>query len=103
LPTYLRHDFGFDPTQAGLAASLSAIALSVCSPLAGTLSDRLGARKPVLLAGSIVWVVCFGIMAFSHDVRIIILAALLKGAASALTIPVAQMFAGEAFERKWEE
>ncbi len=97
LPTYLRHDFGFDATEAGLAASLSAIAMSICSPLAGTLSDRLGARKPVLLAGSALSVVCFGIMAFSHDVRIIILAALLKGAAGAMTTPVSQMFAGEVF------
>jgi MFS family permease len=97
LPTYLRRDFGFDAMEAGLAASLSAIALSVCSPLAGTLSDRLGARKPVLLAGSALSLVCFGIMAFSHDVRIIILAALLKGAGSAMTIPVSQMLAGEAF------
>jgi predicted MFS family arabinose efflux permease len=97
LPTYLRRDFGFDAMEAGLAASLSAIALSICSPLAGTLSDRLGARKPVLLAGSALSLVCFGIMAFSHDVRIIILAALLKGAGSAMTIPVSQMLAGEAF------
>lgn len=97
LPTYLRRDFGFDAMEAGLAASLSAIALAVCSPLAGTLSDRLGARKPVLLAGSALSLVCFGIMAFSHDVRIIILAALLKGAGSAMTIPVSQMLAGEAF------
>ena len=97
LPTYLRHDFGFDAAEAGLAASLSAVALSICSPFAGTLSDRLGARKPVLLAGSALSVVCFGIMAFSHDVRIIIFAALLKGAAGAMTTPVSQMFAGEAF------
>jgi MFS family permease len=97
LPTYLRHDFGLAPTHAGMAAALSAIALSVCSPLAGTLSDRLGARKPVLLAGSLVSAVCFAIMAFSHDLRTIVLAAFLKGAASALTIPVAQMFAGEVF------
>ena len=97
LPTYLRHDFGFDAAQAGLAASLSAIALSLCSPLAGALSDRVGARKPVLLAGSVLSLVCFGIMAFSHDVRIIILAAALKGAGSAMTTPVSQMLAGEAF------
>ena len=97
LPTYLRHDFGFDAAEAGLAASLSAIALSICSPLAGTLSDRIGARKPVLLAGSALSLVCFGIMAFSHDVRIIILAAVLKGAGSAMTTPVSQMLAGEAF------
>ena len=97
LPTYLRHDFGFDATEAGLAASLSAIALAICSPLAGALSDRLGARKPVLLAGSAVSLVCFWIMATSHDVRIIVLAALLKGAASAMIVPVSQMFAGETF------
>lgn len=97
LPTYLRHDFGLAPTHAGMAAAVSAIALSVCSPLAGTLSDRLGARKPVLLTGSLLSVACFAIMAFSQDLRIVVLAAFLKGAASALTIPVAQMFAGEVF------
>lgn len=97
LPTYLRSDFGFSAAEAGLAASLSALALSLCSPLAGTLSDRLGARKPVLLAGSAVSVVCFAIMAFAHDVRIIIVAAFLKGAGSAMTTPVSQMLAGEAF------
>lgn len=97
LPTYLRHDFGLDAAQAGLAASLSAIALSICSPLAGMLSDRLGARKPVLLAGSALSLVCFAIMAFSHDLRVIILAACLKGAGGAMTTPVSQMFAGEAF------
>ena len=36
-------------------------------------------------------------MAFVHDWRVIILAAFLKGAGSAMTTPVSQMLAGEAF------
>lgn len=97
LPTYLRSDFGFNAAEAGFAASLSAIAMSICSPMAGSLSDRLGARKPVLLAGSAVSLVCFGIMVLSNDATIIVIAALLKGVGSAMTAPVSQMFAGETF------
>ena len=97
LPTYLRNDFGFDAAEAGIAASLSAIAMSICSPMAGSLSDRLGARKPVLLLGSALSLICFGIMVFSSNAIIIVIAALLKGVGSAMTMPVAQMFAGETF------
>ena len=97
LPTYLRNDFGFSAAEAGLAASLSAIAMAVSSPMAGALSDRLGARKPVLLAGSAMSVLCFGIMVFSSDPIVIVLAALFKGVGTAMTTPVSQMFAGETF------
>lgn len=97
LPTYLRHDFGFDATKAGLTASLSAIALAICSPLAGLLSDHIGSRKIVLLAGSAISMIGFAILVFSNDVQLIIFAALLIGAGSAMTIPVSQMFAGEVF------
>jgi len=97
LPTYLRSDFGFGPAEAGLAASLSAIAMAVCSPLAGSLSDRLGARKPVLLIGLSISFTCFAIMVFSHSAVLIVFAALLKGVGGAMTTPVSQMFAGETF------
>lgn len=97
LPTYLRNDFGFGPAEAGLAASLSAIAMSIASPLVGKLSDRLGARKPVLMAGSMLSMICFGFMVFSHDPVIIVPAAMLKGVGSAMTTPVSMMFAGETF------
>lgn len=97
LPTYLRRDFGFGAVEAGTASSLSAMALMVCSPLAGKLSDWLGARKPVLQAGSALSILCFAIMVFSHNSGLVVLAALMKGAASALTTPIAMMFAGEVF------
>jgi MFS family permease len=97
LPTYLRNDFGFGPAEAGLAASLSAIAMAVCAPMAGSLSDRLGARKPVLLIGSAISIGCFAIMVFSHSAVLIIIAAVLMGIGGAMTTPVSQMFAGETF------
>lgn len=97
LPTYLRNDFGFGAAEAGLVASLSAIAMSISSPMAGKLSDRLGARKPVLMMGSALSMVCYAIMVFSHDPLIIVIAAVLKGVGSAMITPVSMMFAGETF------
>ncbi len=97
LPTYLRRDFGFGAVEAGFASSLSAMAMMVCSPMAGTVSDRLRARKPVLVAGTALSLFCFAVMVLSHNANLVILAALVKGAASALTAPISQMFAGETY------
>jgi len=97
LPTYLRRDFGYGAVDAGLVAALVSGALMVFSPLAGVVSDRLGARKPVLLAGSALAVGCLAAMVMSRDIRVVIIAAVLVGVSKALTIPVAMIFAGEIF------
>jgi MFS family permease len=52
LPTFLRNDFGYSAVLAGLVSTLVTVALSVCSPFAGIVSDRLGKRTSVLVAGS---------------------------------------------------
>jgi len=97
LPTYLRRDFEYGAVDAGLVAALVSGALMISSPLAGAASDRLGARKPILMAGSALAVGCLAAMVASHDIAIVIIAAVLVGASQALTIPIGMIFAGEIF------
>lgn len=50
LPFYLENVLGFSVQQVGLLLSVTPIALGVVAPIAGSLSDRLGAR-PITLTG----------------------------------------------------
>jgi len=97
MPTYLRRDFRFSAVEAGTLAALTSVGLMVFSPIAGRVSDRLGARKPVLFTGSLLSVVCLTAMVLSHDIRVVVVASLFMGASSAFTIPVGMIFAGEVF------
>ncbi len=97
LPTFLRIDFGYSSVRAGLAATFVTIALIVGSPLAGMLSDRLGARAPVLLCGSVMSVVGFALLLVGRQPGMVIAAALISGTSMAFTIPVLIMFVGETF------
>jgi MFS family permease len=97
LPTFLRLSFGYPAVQAGLIAALVTIALSVGSPLAGILSDRLGTRVPILLSGSIMSVVGLTLFLITREPGIVIGSALLLGVSMAFTIPVLMILVGEIF------
>ncbi|MEZ4728213.1 MAG: MFS transporter [Caldilineaceae bacterium] len=56
LPFYLEEALGFNVLQAGLLLSVTPIALGVMAPIAGSLSDRLGAR-PITLTGLVLLVI----------------------------------------------
>ncbi len=74
--------FGFDAsvTQAGLFMLPSTAMMLLISPLAGRLSQRLGARVPLIL-GTAVTSVAFGLLAFAHEQPIeIYVASALMGA-----------------------
>lgn len=53
LPTYLRIDFGYSATEAGIISSMVNIVLALSSPLAGYVSDRMGSRTPIMVFGSL--------------------------------------------------
>ena len=58
LPFYLMDGRGLDPQQAGLVLTAQPVLMMVAAPIAGTLSDRLGSRRPtvvgmVLLTGGL--------------------------------------------------
>jgi MFS family permease len=88
LPTYLANDFGFARTAAGGVVALINVVLLAASPAAGILSDRLGARTPVILAGYAGLVTSFALLAGVRAVAGIVVSTVLAGAGLALTLPV---------------
>ena len=97
LPTFLRLNFGYPAVKAGFISALVTVALSVGSPLAGTLSDRLGTRIPILLCGSFMSMVGFTLFLICQEPMIVIGSALLLGVSMAFTIPVLMILSGEIF------
>ncbi|MBW1696978.1 MAG: MFS transporter [Deltaproteobacteria bacterium] len=97
LPTYLRLDFGYSATEAGIISSFINIALSFFSPLTGYISDRAGSRTPIMVFGSLLSAVCFAVFIISGNKVLIILSILALGLSKALTIPLSQVLVGEMF------
>lgn len=97
LPTFIRVEFAYSAFHAGLVSTLMTIGLAVLSPVAGVISDRLGARTPVLLFGSVLSVLCFTLFLFSRDPKVVMAGALLAGVSMAFTIPVLLILVGETF------
>jgi MFS family permease len=97
LPTFLRRNFQSTATEAGAISALNSANLMFFSPIAGAISDRIGARKPVMFAGLAIYITALSTLILSHDIRLVMVAASLMGCGGAFTIPVAIMFAGETF------
>jgi sugar phosphate permease len=53
-PPYLRARFDLKPTGAAAVCSVMIVCWAVACPICGHLSDRIGKRKPIYLAGAIV-------------------------------------------------
>lgn len=97
LPTYLRMDFGYSATQAGIISSMVNVMLALFSPLTGYISDRAGSRTPIIVFGSLLSAGCFAIFIVSTSKLFIFMSILLLGLSMALTIPLSQVLVGEIF------
>jgi MFS family permease len=97
LPTFLRINFGYSATHAGLISSLVNVAMALSSPLVGYLSDRTGSRTPMMVFGSLLSVGCFFAFIFSDATVLILISVLVFGLSMALTIPLSQVLVGETF------
>jgi nitrate/nitrite transporter NarK len=51
---FLRARYGLEPTKAAAVCSVMIVCWAIASPICGALSDRIGRRKPIYLAGSVV-------------------------------------------------
>ena len=67
-PASAGYGFDADVTQAGLFLVPSTVMMLLTSPIAGRLTNRIGARAPLIL-GSIATCASFVMLAFAHDQR----------------------------------
>jgi MFS family permease len=97
MPTYLRQVHGFGVVSAGLSTGVVVTGLTLFSPVFGILSDRLTARRPVLLIGCLLALVGFVSLLVTGHPWVAVGAALLVSASMAATIPMQVVFASERF------
>jgi predicted MFS family arabinose efflux permease len=97
MPTYLRQVHGFGAVSAGVSTGVVVSGLMIFSPLFGILSDRLTARRPVLLIGSLLALVGFVVLLWTRQSWVAVGAGLLISASMAATIPMQVVFASERF------
>jgi len=97
MPTYLRQSYGYGPVAAGISTGIVVAGLMVFSPLFGALSDRLTARRPVMLAGCVLALLGWLVLLTTHTAWVAIAAAFLVSASMAATIPMQIVFASERF------
>jgi MFS family permease len=97
MPTYLRQVHGFGVVSAGLSTGVVVTGLMLFSPLFGILSDRLTARRPVMLIGSVLALVGFVVLLVTDRALVAVGAALLVSASMAATIPMQVVYASERF------
>ena len=75
---FLTARFGLKPTTAAAVSSVMIVCWAVASPICGDLSDRIGRRKPIYLAGGLVstvgWILMFFATGLSLTVFIVIAA-----------------------------
>jgi MFS family permease len=97
MPTYLRQVHGFGVVSAGLSTGAVVMGLTLFSPVFGILSDRLTARRPVLLVGCLLALVGFTVLLFTRKPWVAVGAAVTVSASMAATIPMQVVFASERF------
>jgi predicted MFS family arabinose efflux permease len=97
MPTYLRQVHAFGVVGAGLSTGIVVTGLMLFSPVFGILSDRLTARRPVMLVGCLLALAGFVILLVTPHPWVAVAAALLVSASMAATIPMQVVFASERF------
>ena len=87
MPTFTRTQLHLSPSDALWANTIGTLAFTLCVPLAGALSDRVG-RKPLLLVSSAAFFILplplFSLLVHQHAFGVVVAAQLLFGIALSL-------------------
>jgi len=82
LPIYTKDELGRGSIGIGVAMGAGSLTSMLSSPLSGRFGDRQG-RRPLLLAGAVVMVVCYLALALNPGLGAVVAIRLLAGAAEA--------------------
>ena len=88
LMPFVRPDLGLSDTQVGMLSSGLSLTWALAGFGVGWLSDRLGSRKPIIIAGTILFCVCSVVSGFAASFLMLLLARILMGAAEGGVMPV---------------
>lgn len=84
--TFFMHDRGLSGEAAVIISAMIPLGWVVGCPLTGFISDRLGKRKPVLIGGCLVMIVCFIQLFFYPEMLPALVTMLLFGVASGVAM-----------------
>lgn len=90
LMPFVQPDLRLSNTQVGLLASAFSLTWAIAGVVVGNLSDRTGARKPVLIGATLVFSVCSGLSGVVGSFIALFCVRLLMGIAEGGVLPVSQ-------------
>jgi predicted MFS family arabinose efflux permease len=88
LMPFVQPDLKLSDTQVGLLSSGLSLTWAVAGFLVGRLSDRMGSRKPVIIAATVAFCLCSVISGFAHSFLMLLGARILMGLAEGGVMPV---------------
>jgi len=96
LAPYIDDDFGLTNAQLGMLSGILALTWALAGMFAGRLSDRLGRRKPILIAAVLLFSLFSSSSALATGFLGLLAARALMGAAEGAVLPMAQSLMAEA-------
>lgn len=91
---FLKNQLNFSAADMGIMTALYALAQFIFSPIAGTVSDRIG-RKKLLIIGLVLFSISEAMFAISNDLLIMDISRLIGGVSAACYVPTAMAFAAD--------
>src|SRR5688572_3801661 len=90
LMPFVQPELGLSNTQVGLTAAALSFTWAISGFLVGGLSDRIGRRKPIIIAATVAFSLCSVLSGLATSFAILIGARLLMGVAEGGILPVSQ-------------
>ena len=90
LMPFAQPELGLSNTQVGLLASAFSLTWAIAGVVVGGLSDRLGRRKPILIAATLVFAACSALSGVVQSFVALFAVRLLMGIAEGGVLPVSQ-------------
>ena len=88
LMPYVRPDLGLNDMQVGILSSGLSLTWAIAGFSVGRISDRMGSRKPIIIAATLAFCVCSVVSGLAQSFLMLLGARILMGAAEGGVMPV---------------